>query len=161
MADDRIADDTAIDTICEAFAGIVDAKSPYTNQHSRRVTKAATEIGKALGLRPKDLVVLRRAGLLHDIGKLGVSNAILDKPGKLTAAEWEAMGPVMYGINDLPPKARAAVRRLVGRPRVAAPKRVKSFKLSPDLIAAITSSGKGYNTRVESALRKALEKGWI
>jgi uncharacterized protein (DUF4415 family) len=85
----------------------------------------------------------------------------IDPHKPLTDAEWKAMGPVMHGINGLPPKARDAVRRLVGRPRVAAPKRVKSFKLSPDLIAAIMSSGKGYNTRVERALRKALEKGWI
>jgi HD-GYP domain-containing protein (c-di-GMP phosphodiesterase class II) len=89
--DVRVADDAAIDNICEAFAGVVDAKSPFTNQHSQRVTKAALAIGKALGLRPKDLVILRRAGLLHDIGKLGVPNSILDKPGKLTSGEWEAI----------------------------------------------------------------------
>lgn len=72
-----------------------------------------------------------------------------------------AAGKWMYGINELPPKARDAVRRMVGRPRVAAPKRVKSFKLSPDLITAIMASGKGYNARVEAALRRALTKGWI
>jgi HD-GYP domain-containing protein (c-di-GMP phosphodiesterase class II) len=90
-SDVRIADDAAIDNICEAFAGVIDAKSPYTNQHSQRVTKAALAIGKALGLRPKDLVILRRASLLHDVGKLGVPNSILDKPGKLTAQEWESI----------------------------------------------------------------------
>jgi HD-GYP domain-containing protein (c-di-GMP phosphodiesterase class II) len=87
----RMADDAAIDNICEAFAGVIDTKSPYTNQHSQRVTKAALAIGKMLGLRQKDLVILRRAGLLHDIGKLGVPNSILDKQGKLTAGEWEAI----------------------------------------------------------------------
>ena len=79
----------------------------------------------------------------------------------LTDREWKAMGPVMHGIAGLPPRARDAVRRAVGRPKVAAPKRVKSFKLSPDLIDAIMASGKGYNTRVEASLRKALAKGWI
>jgi HD-GYP domain-containing protein (c-di-GMP phosphodiesterase class II) len=87
--DTRVLDDAAIDNVCEAFAGIIDAKSPYTHQHSQRVTKAALAIGKALGLRAKDIVILRRASLLHDIGKLGVPNSILDKPGKLTSAEWE------------------------------------------------------------------------
>jgi uncharacterized protein (DUF4415 family) len=85
-------------------------------------------------------------------------DALADKP--LTDKEM-AEGPVWYGIDELPPKARAAVRRSVGRPRVAAPKRVKSFKLSPGLIAEIMASGKGYNARVESTLRKALDKGWI
>jgi HD-GYP domain-containing protein (c-di-GMP phosphodiesterase class II) len=87
--DSRVLDDAAIDNVCEAFAGIIDAKSPYTHLHSQRVTKAALGIGKALGLRTKDTVILRRASLLHDIGKLGVPNSILDKPGKLTSSEWE------------------------------------------------------------------------
>jgi HD-GYP domain-containing protein (c-di-GMP phosphodiesterase class II) len=89
--DARTVDDAAIDNICEAFAGIVDAKSPYTNQHSQRVTRAALAIGKALDFKAKDMTILRRASLLHDIGKLGVPNSILDKPGKLSAGEWEAI----------------------------------------------------------------------
>jgi HD-GYP domain-containing protein (c-di-GMP phosphodiesterase class II) len=84
-------DDAAIDNICEAFAGVIDAKSLYTNQHSKRVAKVAVAIGEKLGLESKALVVLRRAGLLHDIGMLGVPNSILDKPGELTEAEWEAV----------------------------------------------------------------------
>ncbi len=82
-----------------------------------------------------------------------------DKP--VTDAEWQAMGKPMLGISELPPAARQAVKKVIGRPRVAAPKRVKSFKLSPDVIDAIVASGKGYNARVEAALRKSLEKGWI
>jgi len=89
--DSRQVDDSALDNICEAFAGIIDAKSPYTHQHSQRVTTAAVAIGSSLGCDEKNLVILRRAGLLHDIGKLSVPNSILDKPGKLTATEWETV----------------------------------------------------------------------
>jgi HD-GYP domain-containing protein (c-di-GMP phosphodiesterase class II) len=89
--DSRVVDDAEIDTICGAFAAVIDAKSPYTHDHSQRVTEFAVSIGTALGLEKDDLRVLRRAGLLHDIGKLGVPNSILDKPGKLTAMEWETV----------------------------------------------------------------------
>ena len=80
-----------IDDLCEAFAGIVDAKSPFTFQHSLGVTQFSVEIAEQLGLHPTKVKTIRRAALLHDIGKLGVSNAILDKPGKLTASEWDSM----------------------------------------------------------------------
>ena len=74
--------------IATAFAAIVDAKSPWTYFHSDRASLIATNIGAALGLDSAELADLRRAGLLHDIGKLAVSNRILDKPGKLTQAEF-------------------------------------------------------------------------
>jgi putative nucleotidyltransferase with HDIG domain len=77
-----------IDQICEAFAEVVDAKSPFTFRHSVGVKDAAMMIGKSLGLSPDRMRVLRRAALLHDIGKLSVSNMILDKPGKLDANEF-------------------------------------------------------------------------
>lgn len=86
-----VADDARLDRVVEAFAGVIDAKSPYTHDHSRRVGDYAVAAAARLGFSPGRLVRLRRAALLHDIGKLGVSNAILDKPGKLDAAEWLAM----------------------------------------------------------------------
>ena len=67
---------------------VIDAKSPYTYQHSNRVAEFAVEIGRELGLDETDIVRIRRAGLLHDIGKLSVPNRVLDKPGKLTPREW-------------------------------------------------------------------------
>ena len=82
------ADAYTIDNICVAFAGVVDAKSPYTFSHSSGVATVAQRIGRCLNLPARELVTLRRAGLLHDLGKLSVSNTILDKPGKLTEAEW-------------------------------------------------------------------------
>ena len=80
-----------IDSVCQAFADVVDAKSPFTFRHSMRVMEAATAIGDVLGLAPLRLQLLRRAALLHDVGKLGVSNTILDKPDKLTDREFSAV----------------------------------------------------------------------
>ena len=81
----------SLDQICEAFAEVVDAKSPFTFRHSVGVKDAAMMIGKSLGLPPARLQMLRRAALLHDIGKLSVSNMILDKPGKLNVEEFSTI----------------------------------------------------------------------
>jgi len=86
-----VADDGRLDRIVDAFAGVIDAKSPYTHDHSRRVADYAVAAARRLGFSEDRLVRLRRAAALHDIGKLGVSNAILDKPGALTPPEWQAM----------------------------------------------------------------------
>lgn len=77
-----------IDAICEAFADVIDAKSPFTFRHSMGVMDAAVAIGNVLGLPAPRMQVLHRAALLHDVGKLGISNTILDKPGRLTDAEF-------------------------------------------------------------------------
>lgn len=87
----KIATETRIDNIAEAFAQVIDAKSPYTATHSAGVAEIAVGIGQAQGLMPRKVRDLRRAALLHDIGKLGVPNTILDKPGKLEASEWRRM----------------------------------------------------------------------
>ncbi|NNJ25187.1 HD-GYP domain-containing protein [Alienimonas chondri] len=84
----RVTDEDELDRICEAFAKVVDAKSPWTHKHSEGVANIAVGIGAELGLPPIMLRDLRRAGLLHDLGKLGVSNMILDKPGRPTDAEY-------------------------------------------------------------------------
>ena len=77
-----------IDTICEAFADVVDAKSAFTFRHSMGVKEAAVSIGRQMGMSGERLQMLRRAALLHDVGKLGVPNSILDKNGKLTDEEF-------------------------------------------------------------------------
>ncbi|HYF22448.1 MAG TPA: HD domain-containing phosphohydrolase [Caulobacteraceae bacterium] len=84
-------DDDYLDDIAEAFGQVVDAKSPYTGGHSARVALYADLIGAETGLTEERRRWLRRAALLHDVGKLGVSNAVLDKPGRLDADEWEAV----------------------------------------------------------------------
>lgn len=80
--------DTTMDSICVAFANIVDAKSPFTFNHSSGVANAAVAIGRMLGLGRERVLFIRHAALLHDLGKLSVSNAILEKPGKPDDAEW-------------------------------------------------------------------------
>jgi len=84
-------DEDYLDDIAAAFAQVVDSKSPYTAGHSERVTLFTDLIAEQMGLSPAQRRWLKRAALLHDIGKLGVSNSILDKPGKLDADEWAVM----------------------------------------------------------------------
>jgi putative nucleotidyltransferase with HDIG domain len=84
-------DDDYLDQIAAGFAQIVDSKSPYTYGHSERVAVFADLIAEQMGHSAHDRRLIKRAALLHDIGKLGVSNSILDKPGKLDEAEWDAM----------------------------------------------------------------------
>jgi putative nucleotidyltransferase with HDIG domain len=79
--------DVDVNAICEIFADVVDAKSPFTYRHSLGVMDAAVAIGQALGLPPDRMEVLRRAALLHDVGKLSISNTILDKPTRLSDEE--------------------------------------------------------------------------
>ncbi|HEY4319953.1 MAG TPA: HD domain-containing phosphohydrolase [Gemmatimonadales bacterium] len=86
-----LCDDTQLDVVAEAFARVIDAKSPYTSRHSQNVAVIAVNAGRAVGLEVDALRTLQRASLLHDIGKLGVSNAILDKPNALDPNEWESM----------------------------------------------------------------------
>lgn len=80
-----------IDRIAEAFALIIDGKSPYTFSHSDRVATYAVEIGRELGCDVSFLTRLRRAALVHDLGKLTVPNSILDSPSALTAEEWQVV----------------------------------------------------------------------
>jgi putative nucleotidyltransferase with HDIG domain len=94
-----------VDAICEAFACVVDAKSPFTYRHSVGVAEVAVGIAEEMGL-PKDRVLLvRRAALLHDIGKLSVPNTILDKQGKLTKEEWAI-------VLEHPGKTRSILERV-------------------------------------------------
>jgi len=74
-----------------ALARAIDAKSHWTAGHSDRVTTLAIALGRRLGLDGIRLEQLERGGLLHDVGKIGVSNHILDKPGALTPEEWQEM----------------------------------------------------------------------
>jgi len=72
-----------------ALSEAIDAKSPWTRGHSERVTEYALMIGKAMGMDEKELENLRIAGLLHDIGKIGTYDMLLDKPGRLSEEEYE------------------------------------------------------------------------
>ena len=106
------ADAASLDRLATAFAGIIDAKSPYTYAHSEGVTDAALAVGRRLGLAPEALASLRRAALLHDIGKLGVSNRILDKPGPLDDEE-------MAAVRRHPGETEAILVRVAGLTQIA------------------------------------------
>jgi putative nucleotidyltransferase with HDIG domain len=84
-----LADDDCLDRVAEGFARVVDAKSPWTYQHSTRVAEIAVGVAEQFNVAPELVRDVRRAALLHDIGKLGVSNLILDKPGKPTSEEFD------------------------------------------------------------------------
>lgn len=82
---------TDIENVLFSFAKAVEAKDEYTQGHTERVATLSTELGKRLGLSEYDLKALSFGGALHDIGKIGVPNQILNKPGKLDDSEWEIM----------------------------------------------------------------------
>ncbi len=85
------ADELRLDTIAEAFAKVIDAKSPFTARHSQNVSFLATRTAMELDMTSREVRALRRAALLHDVGKLGVGNTILDKTTALTLDEMEEM----------------------------------------------------------------------
>jgi HD-GYP domain-containing protein (c-di-GMP phosphodiesterase class II) len=74
--------------VLTGLVAAVEAKDLYTKGHSEKVARLATEIGERLGLSPEQLRVIYHAGLLHDIGKIGIADEILNKPGPLTPAEF-------------------------------------------------------------------------
>ena len=87
-----------------ALARAIDAKSHWTSGHSERVTNWAMKIASAIGLPQKELEIIHRGGLLHDIGKIGTPMVILDKAGKLTDEEMEQMREhVRIGARILEP----------------------------------------------------------
>lgn len=92
-----------------ALANAVDAKDSDTNVHSQRLAEQALLIGKTLGLDPQALEDLHYGAILHDIGKIGVPDAVLKKPGPLTPAEWMRMyqHPVI-GAQIIEPLSRLA-----------------------------------------------------
>jgi HD-GYP domain-containing protein (c-di-GMP phosphodiesterase class II) len=81
--------DSRLDEVARAFADLVDLKSPFMHGHSVGVSELAGVAATNLGLTEAEVVRVRRAGLLHDLGRTGVPNGIWDKPGPLTASEWE------------------------------------------------------------------------
>jgi putative nucleotidyltransferase with HDIG domain len=96
-----------IDTT-KALAAAIDAKDPYTRGHSQRVAQISLEIAKEMGLSPADQQKINIAALLHDVGKIGIEDHILKKPGQLTDEEygvikqhprWGAM--ILGHINQL------------------------------------------------------------
>jgi putative nucleotidyltransferase with HDIG domain len=84
----RLLEESALEAVA-SLNETVDAKDPYTAGHSLRVQRIAVEIGREMGLGKEYLETLHYAGLFHDIGKIGVPDAILTKPDRLTDEEFE------------------------------------------------------------------------
>ena len=84
-----------IDSTCESdidtLVAAIEAKDVYNRGHSENVTKFALEMARAMQLSPNDMWLLTCAGKLHDMGKIAISGAILNKKGPLTAEEWKEM----------------------------------------------------------------------
>jgi len=89
-----------------AFARVVEAKSPYTHGHSERVSAYALGLAAQVGVPDEEWETLRRGALLHDIGKVSIPDAILNKPDSLTAAEFEVMKRhTVHGVRIVEPLA--------------------------------------------------------
>jgi len=128
-----ISNATLVDNIQEAYfntikvlAAAIDAKDKYTHGHSERVAKYAVTIGRQLGLSREDLTRIEAAGYLHDIGKIGVPDSILNKEGPLTDEEFdmikqhpvkaaEILGHINLPWGDVVPGVRGHHERYDGR----------------------------------------------
>ncbi len=118
-------DEDGLDCIAQAFSQVIDAKSPFTAGHSERVALYADLLAAKLGMDSQRRRWLKRGALLHDLGKLGVSNSVLDKPDALTEDEWREirMHPVyteqilggIFPFKDLALVAGAHHERLDGK----------------------------------------------
>jgi putative nucleotidyltransferase with HDIG domain len=81
----------AYDATIEGWSRALDLRDKETEGHTQRVTELTLQLARALGMSEQELVHVRRGALLHDMGKMGVPDGILLKPGPLTDAEWEVM----------------------------------------------------------------------
>ena len=110
----RELSDEELDQALEAFADYADIKSPFTLGHSRGVAQLAATAAATVGLPSADVALVRRAGLVHDVGAIGVSSGILDKPGRLTEAERERVRthPYLTARTFSKPRALAAIGQL-------------------------------------------------
>ena len=106
-------DDERLDSLLAAIGDFVDLKCPFALGHSRNVAALATAAAVHSGLPPDDVTDLRRAGNLHDVGRIGVSNQVWSKPGALTGAEWERVRMHPYFTDRV-------LTRIPGLGRVAA-----------------------------------------
>jgi diguanylate cyclase (GGDEF)-like protein/putative nucleotidyltransferase with HDIG domain len=96
-----------------SLARAIDISDHYTRFHGQAVSRVAAQIARQMGLRDEEVAEIRRAGILHDIGKIGVPHTILYKPGPLTKEEYTVMqGHSVNGQKILEPLKVAAVQRI-------------------------------------------------
>jgi len=112
----RRLDGPRFESALTAIADFVDLKSPFTLGHGRAVAAIAASAGQHAGLGADDVALVRRAALVQGFGRLGVSNAIWDKPGPLTVGEWERVrmqpyltGRMLHQSGELAPLGDLAI----------------------------------------------------
>ena len=161
-----------------ALARAVDAKDGYTHSHSQRVARYAGALAVELGIDGEQLEMIRTAGVLHDVGKIGISDAVLLKPGPLDAGEFDDMkrhselgrdiiaGAGMVGDRHLGPAPARALRRRrlprraqrradpVREPRAPRRRRARG----DDVVARLPrrAAGRGRALRAEGGRRHAV-----
>jgi putative two-component system response regulator len=81
----------SVESVLFSLANAVEAKDSYTEGHVKRVGNLAVQLGRVMGLPAADLEALRVGGMLHDIGKIGVPDSVLNKPGPLNEEEWQVL----------------------------------------------------------------------
>ena len=113
------------DSIVAILCAALDLRDNVTQGHARRVSEIASVVAWQMGLRKEQLRQIEKAAILHDIGKIGVADAVLSKPGPLNESEWEEMRrhpelgrQVLNGIDFLRDAGRGGLRppRALGRP---------------------------------------------
>jgi len=93
--------EVAYDTTLEGWALALELRDQVTEGHTRRVTELTVRLAKAMGIQGEALNHIRRGSLLHDIGKMGIPDQILLKPGSLTTEEYETMKKHPIFANDM------------------------------------------------------------
>ena len=101
-----------------ALAFAIDAKDHYTQGHSQSVSRIAAQIARQMGLSDSAIEEIRLGGILHDIGKIGVPESVLNKPARLTPEEFEVMKThAVLGAKILEPLKVKAIERIRGMVR--------------------------------------------
>ena len=153
-----------VDTTLRALADFVDLKSPYLHGHSSGVAALAGDAGVALGLPDDEVTDLRRAGWVHDLGRVGVNAATWAKPGKLTAHEREQVRLHPYLTDRVLQHARSLTR--VRAIATAHHERLDGSGYhrgiggsSLDLSARVLAAADAYRTRIEERPHRAASTG--
>ncbi len=142
-----------IDTAAEVVADFADLKSPFTIGHSRGVADLAAAAAQQCGLPDADVVAVRRAALLHDLGRVGVSAAIWGKPGPLMESEWERVRLHPYYTERILTRSAALTEprphRAAYTPAAAADeacRMMQAGQLDPEAVNAVLSAA-GHRVR--------------
>lgn len=166
--------DRLISQMIQAFVSVVEAKDKYTTGHALRVADYSMEIAKRLGLSKIDQHNIYATGLLHDIGKIGVPDGILNKTSKLTDAEYEIIkthtivgADILETIDELPELSIGARYHHERYDGTGYPSGLKGEEISKlaqiiavaDAYDAMTSSRSYRNPLEQRVVRQELVKG--